>query len=407
MDYKELISESFSTLTLNKIRTALAMLGVIIGIGSVIALISLGQSSQKSVQDQIKSLGSNLLTVMPGAADSGGVRGAVGGRTSLTYEDAKAIKNSSEITTVKNVAPEFSRNSQVTAGRNNTNTQIVGVTAEYSKVRNLPVSIGSFLTEQHIEGLAKVAVLGPQTVTDLFGENADPIGKIVRINGISFSVIGVTQSKGGSGFMNQDDRVFVPLTTAQKILYGADYVSSISIEAIDEKNMSQARDQVGYFLLKKHRINDPLAADFSIMSQEDILGTATQVTATFTTLLSGIAAISLVVGGIGIMNIMLVTVTERTREIGLRKSLGAKKKIITAQFLTEAIIITFTGGLVGILVGSAVSYLLSKYMQLPFTLAFTSIILAFGVSAAIGIIFGYYPARKAANLQPIDALRYE
>lgn len=407
MDYQELALESFSTLTLNKVRTSLAMLGVIIGIGSVIALISLGQSSQKSVRNQIKSLGANLLTVMPGAQRSGGIRGAAGGRETLTYDDAKAIQSSSQISLVNSVAAEYSDRSQVVAGRNNTNTQVSGVTPEYQKIRNINLTSGSFISQQHLNGLSKVAVLGSQTSEDLFGEGVDPVGQTIRINKISFNVIGLTESKGGSGPTNQDDRVYVPLTTAQKILFGVDHLSSIYIEAVSENVMNQARDEIGYFLLERHRINDPTQADFSIMSQEDILSTVSEVTGTFTTLLSGIAAISLVVGGIGIMNIMLVTVTERTREIGLRKALGAKKKWITAQFLLEAVIVTFVGGLIGIVVGTGVSFLISNSMDLPPTLSLSSILLAFGVSAGIGILFGWYPAQKAANLEPIDALRYE
>jgi len=407
MDYQELTRESFTTLALNKVRTGLAMLGVIIGIGSVIALISLGQASQKAVQNQIKSLGSNLLTVSPGARMNEGVRGAFGGVTTLTYEDAKAIKDSPTITTVKEVSAEYRRNSQVVAGRNNTNTQVSGVTPEYSVIRNIALASGSFISQQHLLDLSKVAVLGPQVATDLFGENINPVGKMIRINNTSFNVIGLTQSKGGSGPMNEDDKIYVPLTTAQKIIFGSDYVNTIYIEAISENVMTQAQNEIGYFLLSRHKIKDPAQADFSIMSQEDILGTISQVTGTFTTLLSGIAAISLVVGGIGIMNIMLVTVTERTREIGLRKALGAKKKWITAQFLLEAAMITFIGGLIGVAVGTGVSFLISNSMSLPPTLSLSSILLATGVSVAVGILFGWYPAKKAANLQPIEALKYE
>ena len=407
MYYQELAIESFATLTLNKVRTGLAMLGVIIGIGSVIALVSLGQASQRSVENQIKSLGSNLLTVMPGAQTSGGIRRASGGMTTLTYNDAEAIKNSSEVTTIKSVSAEYNSRTQVVAGRNNTNTQVAGVTPEYATIRNIALSAGSFISESHLTGMSKVAILGSQTSADLFGEGVNPIGKTIRINGISFNIIGLMESKGGSGFTNQDDRIFIPLTTAQKLLFGVNYVSSIYIEAVSEDVMSQARDEIGYFLLARHKIKDPTQADFSIMSQEDILGTANQVTGTFTTLLSGIAAISLIVGGIGIMNIMLVTVTERTREIGLRKALGAKKKMITAQFLLEAIIITFIGGIIGVVLGMAVSFILSRSMDLPFAFSLPSILLAFGVSAGIGVLFGWYPAKKAANLQPIDALRYE
>lgn len=407
MDYQELTIESFSTLALNKVRTGLAMLGVIIGIGSVIALMSLGQASQKLVQNQIKSLGSNLLTIYPGAQTSAGIRSASGGVTTLTYDDAKAIASSTQINSVANVAAELRKNAQVTTGRNNTNTQVYGATPEHSIVRNITIASGSFLADHHLSSLSKVAVLGSQTVVDLFGENVDPVGSNIRINNVSFKVIGVTESKGGSGMMNEDDRIFVPLTTAQKILFGADNVSSIYVEAVNEGSMDQARDEVGYFLLERHKIKDPSLADFSIMSQEDLLSTVSEVTGTFTTLLSGIAAISLIVGGIGIMNIMLVTVTERTREIGLRKALGAKRKWITAQFLIEAVIITFVGGLIGVVLGTGVSFLISNSMNLPPTLSLSSIFLAFGVSGGIGVLFGWYPAQKAAGLAPIEALRYE
>lgn len=407
MEFSELFLESLGTLTLNKMRTGLATLGIIIGIGSVIALISLGQASQKSVQNQIQSLGSNLLTIMPGAQRSGNVRSATGTMTSLTYDDAKAIAASSQITTIKNVSPEFSRRTQVVAGRNNTNTQIIGVIPAYAEVRKISVSSGSFITQHDVDGLNKVAVLGPQVVSDLFGEGSNPLGESIRINGQSFRIMGITTSKGGTGFQNQDDMIFVPLTTAQKIIFGATNVSSISLEAKSEEVMTQAQDEVGYFLLARHRLNDPAQADFSILSQNDILSTASSVTSTFTALLSGIAAISLIVGGIGIMNIMLVTVTERTREIGLRKALGAKKRIITTQFLLESIILTGTGGILGMIFGILASLIISHFINLPFTISLSSIALAIGVSGVIGILFGWYPANKAANLQPIEALRYE
>lgn len=407
MDFSETFYECLTTLTVNKLRTGLATLGIIIGIGSVIALVSLGQSSQASIKSQIQSLGSNLLTVVPGAQRSGNIRGASGSMTSLTYDDAKVILTSSQVTAVKNVSPEYSRRAQVVAGRNNTNTQIIGVTPSYAEVRKLNVSLGSFISQRDVDGTAKTAVLGPQVVIDLFGEGANPIGETVRINKQSFRVIGITASRGGTGFMNQDDIIFIPLTTAQKVIFGATNITSISIEAKSEDLMTQAQNEVGYLLLARHHLDDPAVADFSIMSQNDIIDTASSVTSTFTTLLSGIAAISLVVGGIGIMNIMLVTVTERTREIGLRKALGAKKKRIIIQFLLEAIIITFVGGLVGIIVGTGVSFLVANSMNLPPSLSLSSVLLAFGVSAGIGILFGWYPAQKAAKLNPIEALRYE
>jgi len=407
MEFSSLFVESFSTLALNKMRTGLAILGIIIGIGSVIALVSLGSSGQKSVQQQIQSLGANLLTVSPGASRTGSIRGAQGGVTTLTFDDAKAILASTTVTAVKNVSAELQNRAQITAGRNNTNTQILGTTPSYVEIRKINLSFGSFISQRDIDAVSKVAVLGPQLVTDLFGEGSNPIGETIRIKGQSFRVIGITESRGGSGFQNQDDLVFVPLTTAQKVLFGSSSLSTISIEAKSENEMTLAQDQVGYLLLGRHKISDPALADFSIISQNDIISAASSVTGIFTTLLAGIAAISLIVGGIGIMNIMLVTVTERTREIGLRKALGAKKKDIIAQFLLESSILTGLGGVFGMILGVLASYVLTKFMSLPFSVSLTSIVLALGTSAIIGIVFGWYPAKKASDLQPIEALRYE
>ena len=411
MELSELVTESLSTLTLNKMRTGLAMLGVIIGIGSVIALISLGQASQRFITSQIQSLGSNLLTIIPGSQMTGGVRGG-GNVTTLTYDDAKAIINSPAITTLNKVSAEYSSRTQVVAGKNNTNTTVTGVLPEYAEIRNTIISFGTFVTQRNVDSMSKVAILGPITAIDLFGDPStgseqNPVGQTIRINSQVFNVIGVTEEKGGSGFMSQDDIIFIPLTTAQKLLFGVDYVNSISVSAISENVMVQAQEEIGNLLLSRHKIKNPELADFRIMSQEDILSTMTQITDTFTTLLSGIAAISLIVGGIGIMNIMLVTVTERTREIGLRKALGAKRNTITTQFLVEAVMITFIGGNIGTIIGITISYFLSSSMNLPFVFSIQSILLAFGVSAGVGILFGWYPAQKAAKLEPIEALRYE
>jgi putative ABC transport system permease protein len=408
MDLSELISEALSTLTVNKMRTGLATLGIIIGIGSVIALISLGQSSQKSIENQIQSLGSNLLSVIPGSSQSaGGVRGGFGSSTTLTYNDAKALANNTSITSIQNISPEYDRRTQVTAGRNNTNTQIIGAVPAYAPVHNLTIATGSFISQRDVDAAANVAVLGPQVVTDLFGDGSDPTGSNIRINKQAFKIIGVAATKGGSGFNNPDDYIYIPLTTAQQIVFGVNYLSSISVQAKSAAVMTQAQNDIGYFLLARHKITDPTQADFSILSQSDILGTINQVTSTFTSLLAGIAAISLLVGGIGIMNIMLVTVTERTREIGLRKALGAKKRAIISQFLLEAIILTGAGGILGMVFGMGISYIISALIKVPFVISFSSVVLAIAVSGAIGIIFGWYPARKAANLQPIEALRYE
>jgi len=407
MEPIELVTESLGTLIHNKMRSGLAILGIVIGIGSVIALLSLGQATQQSVSNQIESLGANLLTVNPGAAQSGAVRGAAGGRTTLTLADADAIKTSPQITTIKNVSPEFSRRTQVTTGGNNTNTQVVGVEPIYADVHKITVDTGTFISQRDVSSVSKVAVVGPQVVIDLFGDGANAIGQTIRISGKSFTIIGVTKSKGGSGFFNQDDIIFVPLTTAMSQLFGVKYLSSIALEAKSSDVMTTAENEVGYFLLTRHKISDPMLADFSIFSQQDILNTASATTGTFTALLSGIAAISLLVGGIGIMNIMLVTVTERTREIGLRKALGAKKKTITTQFLAESIMLTFTGGAIGVLLGILISFIIARAVNFPFLISVPSILLAVIVSAAIGILFGWYPAKKASDLQPIEALRYE
>ncbi len=407
MELQEIITEALETLTVNKLRTGLAILGIIIGIGSVIALISLGQSSQKSIETQIQSLGSNILTVQPGSLSSGAVRGAAGGVTTLTLADAEALKSATTLTTISRISPEYTKRNQVTAGRNNTNTSIIGVESVYADMRKLTISSGVFISDAHVTSMSKVAVLGPQTASDLFGEDVNPVGQTIRINGQTLSIIGVTTAKGGSGFSNPDDSIYVPLSTAQKILFGASNLTSITVEAKNADIMTEAQNEIGYFLLARHKLSTPTDADFMIMSQNDILNTVSQVTGTFTTLLGGIAAISLLVGGIGIMNIMLVTVTERTREIGLRKALGAKKKIIITQFLTEAILLTIIGGFIGMLLGIVISYVVTKVMNLPFTISPFAIGLALGVSGGIGILFGWYPARKAANLQPIEALRYE
>lgn len=407
MEIKELIAEALNTLRVNKLRTFLAVLGIVIGIGSVIALVSLGQGSQASISGQIESLGANLLTVTPGSQRGGFIQGGAGSAITLTLEDAQAISTSPTVTDVANVSPEYSRRAQVTAGGNNTNTSITGALPIYSTIHKVSVAEGQFISTSDDLRQAKVAMIGPTVVTDLFGANADPLGQSIRISGQSFKIIGITASKGGSGLGNQDDVIYVPLSTAQKVLFGATSLTSIAVEAKSSSVMTAAENEVGYLLLDRHKIATPTNADFTIVSQNDILNTVSSVTGTFTALLSGIAAISLIVGGIGIMNIMLVTVTERTREIGLRKALGAKKRDIISQFLIESIILTFAGGVIGMIVGVLISVIISKLVNIPFAVSVGSVGLAIGVSAGIGILFGWYPARKAAGLQPIEALRYE
>jgi len=406
IEFWELIKESFKSLKLNKTRTGLAILGIVIGIGSVIALISIGQSSQKAVTSQITALGSNLITVSPGSQSSGMVRGA-GTRKTLTLADADALKTAN-LSAVKTVSPESSSRLQVVAGDSNTNTTIHGVTSVYTNLHNVQVASGKFISDSDYNSNSHVAVLGPTVVEDLYGSSSyNPIGETIRINGQTFTIIGVTVSKGSSGMTDSDDLIYIPLSTAMKQLFGVTYLSAISIEAASSDVMVQAQNQVGYFLLGRHKKTDVANADFTVKSQQDILTTASSITGTFTSLLSGVAAISLIVGGIGIMNIMLVTVTERTREIGLRKALGAKKKTIVSQFLAESVILTFTGGILGVILGILTSYIYSRANSSVFTISFSSILLAFGVSVVIGVIFGWYPAKRASSLQPIEALRYE
>jgi len=402
---RDLLQETTTALLSNKARSGLTILGIVIGIGSVIAMVSIGQGASGQIQSSIEGLGSNLLTVVPGVVQPG--RGIVssgrGSAQTLKNEDIEVIK---KINGVNYVSPELQRRFQIIAPNgNNTNSTVIGVYPEYQPVRNVLPEQGSFITENQLRSMSRVAVLGPTVAKDLFAE-ADPIGKTIRINKINFKVIGVLQAKGSSGFFNHDDTVFVPLTTMQKILAGVDYLSVIAIGVQTKELMPQVQEQTTAALAEKHRV-DPQNPDFSILSQADILGALTQVTNTFTIFLAAIAGISLLVGGIGIMNMMLTTVTERTREIGLRKAVGAKKKDISMQFLAEAIMLTFIGGLTGIALGWILSLLISNFAGIATSVSLTTILLAFGISAAIGIIFGYYPARRAASLNPIEALRYE
>jgi len=403
----DILEETYSALFANKIRTGLTVLGIVIGISSVIAMLSIGQGAQSSIESSIQAIGSNMIIISPGAQRGPGmmVSGGRGSAKSLKLSDAEAIAN--EVSSVKAVAPEVSGRYQVTAKGKNTNTQVVGTVFDYTTVRNLEISDGSFITDQNTKSASKVAVIGPTVRDDLFGEDVIPVGQTIRINKMEFKIIGMTKEKGGGGFGSQDDMIFIPISTAQRFLSGDEYVSSISVAAEDADSTSLAQEEITGLLLTRHNISDPATANFSTLNQADIVATATSVTQIFTILLGSVAGISLVVGGIGIMNMMLTTVTERTREIGLRKAVGAKRKDISSQFLIEALMLTFFGGFIGIILGWVISFIITKTGIIQTEVSLFSVLLAFGVSAAIGIIFGYYPARRAAGLNPIEALRYE
>lgn len=403
----DFLEEIYLGISSNKVRSGLTILGIVIGIASVIAMLSIGQGAKAQIQANIQSIGSNLLLVMPGAQR--GVGGAVnagrGSAQTLTTDDAKAIQAS--VPHVAAVAPELSRRYQVAVRGKNTNTQITGTAPTYLQVRNVTLGTGSFLSDTDIAARAKVAVLGPTTRDDLFGTEAQPIGEHLRINGIDFTIIGVTAPKGGSGFANQDDMIYVPLSTMQTFLSGGQYVGTISVQAESQEVMAAVQQTVTDLLLDRHHLSSMDQADFTVLNQSDLVSAASSITDTFTVLLASIAGISLLVGGIGIMNMMLTTVTERTREIGLRQAIGAEKEEIVGQFLGEAILLTLLGGGLGILLGYTVAELIKRVTQIPTTVSSRSVLLAFGVSAVIGLIFGFYPARRASQLNPIQALRYE
>ncbi len=403
----DLIEETFFGILANKARSGLTVLGIVIGIGSVVAMVSIGQGATSDISENIQSLGSNLLVVMPGSQGGVGsqVRGGIGSASTLVLEDAEAIAE--QIDYVEAVAPEVSTRKQVVVKSENTNTSIYGVNVSYAEVKNVELETGSFISDQSVKKNSKVAVLGPDTRDDLFGEGVNPVGEKIKIETMQFTVIGVTKSKGGTGMGSSDDLIYIPISTAQRYLTGSDAISTINIEVEEADLMSYVEEQITNLLLIRHNIASSLNADFTIMNQADILAAMSDVSGTLTLLLGAIAGISLIVGGIGIMNMMLTTVTERTREIGLRKSLGGKNRDITFQFLAESVTLTFVGGLIGIILGWIASILVTKFSGTTTVVTAWSIFLAFGISAAIGIIFGYYPARRAASLNPIEALRYE
>lgn len=406
MVFSDLIEEVYISLSSNKSRSGLTMLGIVIGIASVITMVSIGQGSTATIESSIQSLGSNLLVISPGASRSYGsmVRGGSGSASTLTMDDADAIL--SEVSNLKNVAPLISSQKQIVYKGENTNASIYGITSVYQTVKSLEVSTGSFFSETQIEKVAKVAVIGPTVSETLFGEDVDPTGLKIKIGDTQFTIIGVTESRGTTGMNSSDNIVYVPITVAEHYFTGSESLSSISVEVSEAKYMDAAEAEIETLLLERHD-KDTDSADFSIMNQAEIMETMSSVSGTLTLLLAAIAGISLLVGGIGIMNMMLTTVTERTREIGLRKSLGARSKDVSGQFLMESISLTFIGGIIGIILGILASYLVSTFGGTTTVVTVQSVLLSFFVSAAIGIVFGYYPAQRASQLNPIEALKYE
>ena len=389
----------------NKMRSILTALGIIIGVASVVAMVAVGNGAQARITSQVSALGQNLLTVMAGSKKSGGVQSGLGSASTITLEDAAAIGR--EVPDVVAISPEASTTAQAIANGRNWSTTVVGESESYLKIRSWKLAAGSMFTERDVRSAAKVAVIGSKTANELFGP-LNPVGQSVRIKNIPFVIIGQLESKGaGMGGANQDDRLIVPYTTAMKRITGDKYLRSVNVQIASSERMEIAQQQITALLRQRHRLTEGHDDDFNIFNQKEIADTVNSISTIITLLLGSVAGISLLVGGIGIMNIMLVSVTERTREIGIRIAVGAQPGDIRLQFLIEAITLSLLGGLLGVLGGIGASKLVGLVANFQAIVSTGSILLAFGVSSAIGIFFGFYPAHKAAALNPIDALRYE
>jgi putative ABC transport system permease protein len=400
--------EALQSLSANKLRSGLTILGIVIGVAAVIAMISIGRGAQDTITGSIQGIGTNLLFVFRGGSED------VRNPQPVTLGDAEAMADKFQAPSVEGVAPILQGNAKVTFGKESHLTQVSGVTPDYSSVRNIKVTEGDFITEDQILGQASVALLGPDTADKLFGRKEGVVGETIRIEGQPFRVTGVLESKGGSSFSNQDDRVLIPLTTAQSRLLRRstrDRVDLIMVQAINAQSVPLANDEISEILRNRHRTAIG-ADDFTVFTQQDFLDTAKTITQVLTIFLGGIAAISLLVGGIGIMNIMLVSVTERTREIGLRKALGARRIDILIQFLTESSVLSLVGGLIGIALGWMISYVVGRIAAanqaaINPSIGLDIVLIATLFSTAVGLFFGLYPANRAASLEPVEALRYE
>jgi len=406
MKIKNLLIAALRSLNKNKMRTFLTMLGIIIGVASVIAMLAIGQGSRESIQAQISTLGTNVIMIWPSASSSGGVRLEAGSSQRLTLEDAKVLADKCQYLSA--VTPQVRTGGQMIAGSQNWRTSVWGVYPEYFTIRNLEVASGSIFTMTEDKASAKVCVIGKTVATNLFGEDADPVGKYMRINKVPFKIIGVLEPKGQNAFgQDQDDIVIAPFTTIYRRMLTISHIHSIMASASSESLIKAATEEITQVLKEKRKLGASEEPDFTVRTQTDIANTATSTSRIMTVLLATIASISLIVGGIGIMNIMLVSVTERTREIGIRMSVGARGRDVLLQFLIEAVLISLIGGIIGIAMGFLASNLVASIMQWPVTVTVQSIALSFLFSMIVGVFFGWYPARKAARLNPIEALRYE
>jgi len=399
---------AFRALARNKMRSFLTALGIIIGVGAVIAMVSIGEGAKRGIESRFAAMGTNLLFVSPGSQNARGVHGGWGSVQTLKEEDAAAIGQ--ECPAVMYISPSVSARAQTVYGNKNWNTSISGTGARYPEVRNWDVEFGAYFDDNMVKAAAKVCILGADVKTNLF-ENEDPVGKVIRIKKIPFKVLGVLKRRGESGgFGSRDDMIAIPYTTAMRRLQGTDYIQSVDVRAVSADQMSQAQTQIEELLRVRHRIAPGAEDDFTVRNMSEIAETAAEATQMMTVLLGSIAGISLLVGGIGIMNIMLVSVTERIREIGLRMAVGARERDILLQFLTEAIVLSLMGGLIGIGFGVGASRLVRKikmFASFNTVVSLESVLMAFFFAATIGIFFGFYPARKASRLDPIEALRYE
>ena len=408
MEFMMSLRIAFRALRNNLMRSFLTMLGIIIGIAAVIAMVAIGSGASRMVADQIASIGSNLLLVLPGSTTSGGLRAGAGSTATLTDDDALAIKN--ECPSVAFVAPTVRGSAQVVFGNQNWSTIVNGVTPDYLSVRDWEVAEGRNISSSDQDGASKNCLIGQTIATSLFGSE-DPVGKIIRVKKIPFTVIGLLAVKGQSAQgTDQDDVVLVPLRTAQRKLFAsqlAGRVNAVMVKANSEQELSSAEQEVTALLNQRHRIGPSREADFTVRNLSELLAVAQQSSQVMSLLLGAVASISLIVGGIGIMNIMLVSVTERTREIGIRMAIGARQRNILLQFLTEAVLLTTSGGIIGMIVGVGGATIVSGILGWPVLISAKAIVVAFAFSAGVGIFFGFYPARKAASLNPIDALRYE